>query len=277
MVMRIVGVVAGLCLGLAGALSLAGGAAFAQTAEPVRTDPSWAVKPKLEEIWEYYPKLATLFEVSGGALLACRVEATTDLADCQVEQESPKGFGFGQAAAAVAYAHMKVRPATIDGKPDPTTTVTIPINFNAPAKPTAARPALPPHTRADLAAMADKAAQGDEIFLFLQRLVAGMLGDMEGGGQDADPAVAQAFMTAGREEVRAREAALHAIIVDFYAQALGETRLRSISTAAGPRSSSISEPELEPLLRLLAYEMDDITIATKAKACAKVNCRIERP
>lgn len=245
----------------------------AQVQAQTRTDPAWLSKPSLQEIWDYYPKLAAMFEISGGATVTCRVEATSDLADCQVENEFPKGFGFGAAATAVAYAHMKVKPGTIDGRPDPTTSVSIPVTFTARSTPGVKALPHPPAPKPDVAMLAERAARGDEIFLYVQRLVAGFLGDMEGGGADADPTVAAAFKAAGQTEVRAREGELRGLVVGYYAQALGETRLKA---QAGPdgaaRRSSLSDPELEPLIQLVAYELDDVTHTTKAKACAKVEC-----
>ena len=267
--MRISGVF--MALGLAAMASSA--------AAQVRTDPAWLLKPTLQEIWDYYPKLATMFEISGQVVVACRVEANSILTDCAIDSESPKGFGFAEAATAVAYSHMKVRPAMIDGRPDPATVVTIPITFTARPQPSLSRPVAPPQPKADVAALAERAARGDEIFLYLQRLVAGLLGDLEGGGAEVSPAVAEAFRAAGREEVRTREAALRGLIVAYYAQAVGEAKLRGLAVTgagtggqAGPLRASLSDPELEPLLRLIAYELDDVTNDAKAKVCAKLDC-----
>ena len=261
----------GLLLGLG--LSVTAAALAGPASAQVRTDPAWVSKPTLEEIWDYYPKLATMFEISGQAVVTCRVEASTSLTDCRAESESPKGFGFAQAATAVAYSHMKVKPSMIDGKPDPTTEVTIPVNFKARPSPAVAHPPVPPHPSAEVAALAERAALGDETFLYLRRLVAGLLGDLEGGGAEVDGPVADAFRVAGREEVQKHEAALRGLIVDFYAQALGEKRLRDLpNVQAGPVRSTLSDPEIEPLLKLIAFELDDVTKAAKVKACAKVDC-----
>ncbi len=50
---------------------------------------------------DYYPLAALDAEVSGAAVVKCKVLDTGRLANCVILQEGPKGYGFGKATIAL--------------------------------------------------------------------------------------------------------------------------------------------------------------------------------
>jgi TonB family protein len=90
--------------------------------------PSWIRKPTSAEVRHYYPELAVMNNMTGRAVLSCRVDATGNLEDCRAEEETPAGFGFGEAALKVAPL-FQMKSTGSDGRPVAGGTVRIPITF----------------------------------------------------------------------------------------------------------------------------------------------------
>lgn len=119
---------------LAGALSLL--SLHHASAEDAAAD--WLKKPSADDVLGVFPRDAWVNNVSGKAVVSCRVSEQGALFGCAVESETPEGAGFGLAALALTPQFL-MKPAMQDGKPV-VSAVRIPINFKMPA--TTGRPLL---------------------------------------------------------------------------------------------------------------------------------------
>lgn len=109
-------------LKLAMALALAAGPALAQA--PLSTAdiaPAWTAAPSPEAIKAGWPKMLGR-DGAGFAVLSCRVDEDSALADCRSVFESPKLLGVADAALALADKYRTQRPSG--------TQVLFPIVFN---------------------------------------------------------------------------------------------------------------------------------------------------
>lgn len=84
----------------------------------VRTPPRNLRQPAMIELRRYHPPDALRRNVSGLAVVSCRIRVDTRLEDCRVLEESPAGEGFGAAGVRAAQDLYRFRPAMIDGRPD---------------------------------------------------------------------------------------------------------------------------------------------------------------
>jgi protein TonB len=99
-------------------------------APPVIANPSWLSKPTADQIGKLYPTRALDRELSGKATLLCEIQATGAVNNCDVVDETPKGYRFGEAAQAMT-KYFKLNPRTEDGVSVAGSKVRIPIVFNA--------------------------------------------------------------------------------------------------------------------------------------------------
>ncbi len=97
-------------------------------APPVITAPDWLHRPGPDEFSRLYPQAALARNLSGQALLDCRVAANGKVAGCELVSETPVGVGFGEAARKLA-GYFQMRPQTSDGQPVDGARVRIPISF----------------------------------------------------------------------------------------------------------------------------------------------------
>ncbi|HZZ35938.1 MAG TPA: hypothetical protein VFE03_09450 [Caulobacteraceae bacterium] len=58
----------------------------------------WAHSPSPDEVSAAYPIEAAVANVTGGAVLRCRLDQTLTPRECSLLSEAPSGYGFGQAA-----------------------------------------------------------------------------------------------------------------------------------------------------------------------------------
>lgn len=100
----------------------------------VRTPPRNLRQPALRELRAFHPPEALRRNVSGLAVVSCRIRADTRLDDCRVLEEAPAGQGFGAAGVRVATELYRFRPALEDGRPDDSVRAVIELAFgrNAP-------------------------------------------------------------------------------------------------------------------------------------------------
>jgi protein TonB len=93
----------------------------------IRIVPEWR-RATGDDVARVYPSSARRRGVQGIAMIACRVTAEGEMADCQVEQEAPEGEGFGEAALKLM-PRFRMRPQTADGAPVAGGLVRLPIQF----------------------------------------------------------------------------------------------------------------------------------------------------
>jgi protein TonB len=95
----------------------------------VRTPPRNLRQPALRELRPFHPPEALRRNVSGLAVVSCRIRADTRLDDCRVLEEAPAGQGFGAAGVRVARELYRFRPAMVDGRPDDDVRAVIELAF----------------------------------------------------------------------------------------------------------------------------------------------------
>lgn len=118
---------------LALALSLAAGQALA---DPATTPPArelsegiiWRSKPGPMDLDRYYPEEARRRNLSGWALMRCRVTAEGKMEACRAPASSPEGAHFDDMALKLA-SKFRMAPATADGAPVGGAMITIPITL----------------------------------------------------------------------------------------------------------------------------------------------------
>jgi TonB family protein len=92
------------------------------------TPPDWLRKPTLDQMMAaLVPAKAAAAGQSGKARIKCWVRTNGLLRDCEILDETPKGFGFGGAALSLAPFFL-MKPALNRGQPVESE-VTIPVNF----------------------------------------------------------------------------------------------------------------------------------------------------
>jgi hypothetical protein len=95
--------------------------------------PDWIRKPTDREMLFNNPPYARRMAISGGAVLACRVDRRNRAHGCQVLSEAPKGYGFGRAALSLSPL-FRIKPPSRNGQPQWDVRVRIPVilrNCNA--------------------------------------------------------------------------------------------------------------------------------------------------
>lgn len=80
------------------------------------TNPQWLTVPDASTLARLYPPKAIRRNVSGSALVECRVQLDQTLTDCKVLEETPPGYGFGQATIQFL-RKARIRPRMVDGVP----------------------------------------------------------------------------------------------------------------------------------------------------------------
>lgn len=87
-------------------------------------------QPFHERASQYYPARASRENVTGFALIRCRVTATYGVSDCHTVSESPPGYGFG--ASALKVAALMTLPQKDRAQAHPGQWINIPIRFKLP-------------------------------------------------------------------------------------------------------------------------------------------------
>lgn len=82
----------------------------------VLSRPDWVVKPSDAALDAFWPVEAGKAHRSGVSAIACRVQLSTQVHDCQLIAESPAERGFGTAAIAASRI-FRVHPPRRNGKP----------------------------------------------------------------------------------------------------------------------------------------------------------------
>jgi protein TonB len=97
-------------------------------APPVIRNPTWEKLPSADQLARHYPRRALEQELTGRAVIACRVTVRGTVEGCAVSSETPAGAGFGEAAMKLA-RYFKMSPRTVDGRSVEGGSVSIPIAF----------------------------------------------------------------------------------------------------------------------------------------------------
>jgi TonB family protein len=116
---------------LAGLIAAAdAGAVWAANPAPpvVLKNPVWAQKPTMAEMVSVYPKTAEKTNVSGKAVIDCRVGRDGRLGACSIRKQDPAQYGFGQAALKLT-PRFRMEAKDADGRSTAGAAVTIPILF----------------------------------------------------------------------------------------------------------------------------------------------------
>jgi protein TonB len=108
--------------------STAGAGASPRIEEMSLGQPDWIVKPTGWEMQEVNPYRAMADHVSGGATIACLVNARKRAHDCVVIRESPGNYGFGAAALKLSVL-FRIKPPMYNGAPRYDVRVRIPVFF----------------------------------------------------------------------------------------------------------------------------------------------------
>lgn len=92
----------------------------------------WRSRPTAEIAARYYPDRAQRMNVSGRAILDCRVTMEGKLEDCKVLLDLPADYRFGEQALKLT-KFMELSPPTKKDLRKGVVRRTIPMNFSAPA------------------------------------------------------------------------------------------------------------------------------------------------
>jgi TonB family protein len=245
-------------------------------------NPDWLVKPDAEMIASHYPPFALWLEVTGRAVIACKVSPQGRLFDCEVVEETPAALGFGKAAVEMASGFL-MQPRISGGKAVEGS-VRIPLAFTLPedeadeedddaeTKAAKSKPSAKPTAKAQELAMgiALEQAQVIEAYTAMEAM--------------ADTMAEQMPDKAMRELVAEaiREAASDALIDarDGYAKAYTDTFTEAelVELAAfyqSPFGKMLKEklPVLYASVEVLMEEvMDKMRDGARERLCPKLGC-----
>jgi hypothetical protein len=99
--------------------------AAALCAAPALAQTTWIAAPTAAEVAAAFPKKAKAAGIGGGVELMCTAARGGGMTDCEVLNESPRGYGFG--AAARKLAEQKIRAAGVAKNDE----VRVPLAFPA--------------------------------------------------------------------------------------------------------------------------------------------------
>jgi protein TonB len=97
---------------------------------PQYVRPDWSRWPTGDEFARVYPREARQHDVSGRAVVSCKVTEKGRLTDCEVLEETPANAGFGEAALELTPL-FQMRRLSRDGQPVGGATVRVPIVFRS--------------------------------------------------------------------------------------------------------------------------------------------------
>jgi beta-lactamase regulating signal transducer with metallopeptidase domain len=90
--------------------------------------PDWSSRPTGADLVRFYPAKALAQELTGIAVMRCRVQRTGALSACAVIREAPLGAGFGKATLQMAPL-FKMKPIGLNARPFDGGMVKIPVRF----------------------------------------------------------------------------------------------------------------------------------------------------
>ena len=218
----------------------------------------------------YYPPLASQLDISGYAVLHCRVNAQGLLYACAADTERPAGLGFGQAVLALEIAEFRMRPMTLNGQPVDGGMINIPVRFELPTPEANPEPPAPVSEEA--------ARQAYRVVDTSQVLSASTEGNettakrIEGLGQDG--AAARAAADAFRRASLAHRGDTRTAYARAFASVFSESELAAIAdyqTASGGEQQS---NKLFATIQTLVQKeyARDLAALARAAFCAKQAC-----
>jgi beta-lactamase regulating signal transducer with metallopeptidase domain len=90
--------------------------------------PDWLSRPTGADLVRFYPAKALAQELTGIAVMRCRVQRTGALSACAVIREAPRGAGFGDATLQMAPL-FKMKPIGLNARPVDGGIIKIPVKF----------------------------------------------------------------------------------------------------------------------------------------------------
>ncbi len=123
----------GLAAAMAAAMAAGAGGALAAASSlpPLSLDEvSFHSQPK-GPAGQFYPADALKARISGHATALCTVEASGDLGDCTVTEETPPGYGFG-AKVLLSAQYIRVYALSKYGAPTKGRFIVVPMKFTPP-------------------------------------------------------------------------------------------------------------------------------------------------
>ena len=112
---------------------LAGGAVAAASSLPPLSlnEVNFHSRPKGDPTAQFYPPEALKARVSGHATAVCTVEASGDLADCAITEETPPGYGFG-AKVLMSAQYIRIYSRSRYNAPTKGRLIAVPMKFTLP-------------------------------------------------------------------------------------------------------------------------------------------------
>lgn len=105
--------------------TLAIASAAALCAAPAFAEPVWVAAPTTADVAAAFPEKAKAAGIGGGVELMCTAARDGSMTDCDILNETPRGYGFGNAARRLA--EQKMRAAGVAKNDE----VRVPVGFPA--------------------------------------------------------------------------------------------------------------------------------------------------